>query len=275
MNKNKERTNVKSDQFRKKQRERSARGPPVNEPESLKKQPKKCESQYAELHPSKDFLMSNESLPKVKQPKKSPQYQNLYEVSFEDSERSSSEALKKCHPQKVHQRSSTTKKSSKKHQKKKKMDKTVPVYMPRSKYYRDTDDVTLRSARSHCLCHNQARKCYEDSLRGEKKEFPSAVKKHSPFASRVTKLVHDGDDNDMFYIGAQTASQVVKLLKPNDFRIYYQVPEKSESIPFKLGLFLAYMSGQDKEVFHIPVDYGKNCSGENDRYFSCLEECYY
>uniref|UniRef100_A0AC34G3L7 SH2 domain-containing protein n=1 Tax=Panagrolaimus sp. ES5 TaxID=591445 RepID=A0AC34G3L7_9BILA len=255
---NKERTNVKSDRIRKKQRERSARG--QNESELLKKQQKKRDIHYDELDPSKEFLKSeSESL--HKQPKTSPLYQNLHEVSFEeDSKRSPSEAHKKERYREAHRRSSTTKEQSKS-QKKKKIDKTVPVYMPRSKYYRDTDDVTLRSARSHCHCHkNEVRKYSDNNLREEVKEYPRAIKTHSPFASSLRTLLDD--DNDMFYIGAKTASQAAKLLKQNDFRIYYQVPEKSENIPYKLGLFLAYMSSQDKEVFHIPIDYGKNSSGE-------------
>uniref|UniRef100_A0AC34G3X4 Uncharacterized protein n=1 Tax=Panagrolaimus sp. ES5 TaxID=591445 RepID=A0AC34G3X4_9BILA len=73
------------------------------------------------------------------------------------------------------------------------------------------------------------------------------------------------DENDIeYYIGPKTASKAAKNLKPCEFRIYYQIPEKSPKVSYKLPLFLAYMSSQNKKVFHFPIVCGKNNrSGEN------------
>lgn len=48
------------------------------------------------------------------------------------------------------------------------------------------------------------------------------------------------------FIGAMLAKDVGKSVKPNEFVIYYQLPDVNGPLPFKLRLFLAYKSNQTK-----------------------------
>ncbi|KHN78976.1 hypothetical protein Tcan_10612, partial [Toxocara canis] len=53
--------------------------------------------------------------------------------------------------------------------------------------------------------------------------------------------------------GALSSDAVGKLLKPNDFRIYYQMPTNaSVFVPVHIPLCLAYRSTMGK-VFHFPI----------------------
>ncbi|VBB27988.1 unnamed protein product [Acanthocheilonema viteae] len=59
----------------------------------------------------------------------------------------------------------------------------------------------------------------------------------------------------LFYVnnGAQTISAVSKLLRQNDFRLYYQIPSSNENaIPIRIPLCLAYMSAVGK-IYHFPI----------------------
>ncbi|VDK85933.1 unnamed protein product [Litomosoides sigmodontis] len=48
-------------------------------------------------------------------------------------------------------------------------------------------------------------------------------------------------------------SAVSKLLRQNDFRLYYQIPSSSENaIPIRIPLCLAYMSSAGK-IYHFPI----------------------
>uniref|UniRef100_A0A915PUL1 SH2 domain-containing protein n=1 Tax=Setaria digitata TaxID=48799 RepID=A0A915PUL1_9BILA len=48
-------------------------------------------------------------------------------------------------------------------------------------------------------------------------------------------------------------STVAKLLRQNDFRLYYQIPSSNENIiPIHLPLCLAYMSAAGK-IYHFPI----------------------
>ncbi|VIO94922.1 Uncharacterized protein BM_BM17560 [Brugia malayi] len=78
-------------------------------------------------------------------------------------------------------------------------------------------------------------------------------------------LVHEAHDgrliSDSYEIewpkrpqfGAQTIHTVSKLLRQNDFRLYYQIPSsKQNAIPIHIPLCLAYMSTAGK-IYHFPI----------------------
>ncbi|VDN04498.1 unnamed protein product [Thelazia callipaeda] len=65
-------------------------------------------------------------------------------------------------------------------------------------------------------------------------------------------------NNDYLFVGAQTLTSVAKLLRQNDFRLYYQMPSlKDNIIPVHIPLCLAYMSAAGK-VYHFPIVCTKN-----------------
>uniref|UniRef100_A0A7E4UPJ8 YT521-B-like domain-containing protein n=1 Tax=Panagrellus redivivus TaxID=6233 RepID=A0A7E4UPJ8_PANRE len=129
------------------------------------------------------------------------------------------------------------------------IDATEPVYMPRSKYYADPDEEVDSSSRSRGN-HRQSRHRHHRRRHH---------RRHGHHKSSTREV-----DEASIYVGPKTPSQVIKCLKPNEFCIYYQLPDKRASIPYKLRLFLAYMSSQNKEVFHFPIVCGKNARTGED-----------
>uniref|UniRef100_A0A914ZWI1 Uncharacterized protein n=2 Tax=Parascaris univalens TaxID=6257 RepID=A0A914ZWI1_PARUN len=61
------------------------------------------------------------------------------------------------------------------------------------------------------------------------------------------------ESDDYLFVGALSTEAVAELLKPNDFRIYYQMPTNTNIlVPVHIPLCLAYRSTMGK-VFHFPI----------------------
>ncbi|VDN29704.1 unnamed protein product [Gongylonema pulchrum] len=82
---------------------------------------------------------------------------------------------------------------------------------------------------------------------------PSEVSTEQSGSTRDATTEENEDEDDYLFVGAQTVHDVSKMLRPNDFRLYYQLPSPSEAtVPFEIPLYLSYMSAA-KKVYHFPV----------------------
>jgi len=69
--------------------------------------------------------------------------------------------------------------------------------------------------------------------------------------SEDRKYVNRESEDDCF-LGALKEKQLRKILKPNEFRLYYKIPRSRNDITVELPLQLAYMSSR-KKVYHYAV----------------------
>jgi hypothetical protein len=75
----------------------------------------------------------------------------------------------------------------------------------------------------------------------------------APVGKSETSSKHDVRElTGEYFVGALKERQLRKILKPNEFRLYYKIPRSRNDITVTLPLQLAYMSIREK-VYHYPV----------------------
>ncbi|KAK6104839.1 hypothetical protein QQG55_17830 [Brugia pahangi] len=88
--------------------------------------------------------------------------------------------------------------------------------------------------------------------KGHHRKTKGHMHNYSIEKTTINEAKNDDDDNH-FFVGAQTIHTVSKLLRQNDFRLYYQIPStKQNAIPIHIPLYLAYMSTAGK-IYHFPI----------------------
>ncbi|KAI6218500.1 hypothetical protein M3Y99_01704000 [Aphelenchoides fujianensis] len=71
----------------------------------------------------------------------------------------------------------------------------------------------------------------------------------------------DEQPSDEFFVGARRCCEAARAVKkPNDFRLFYRVPDATTAVPYRLPLTMVHVDGREK-VRHLPVE--RTDAGEN------------